>query len=49
MKQLLEIIKTVAPTNANVLIMGENGTGKELAAWALHNESLRKTETIRPC
>jgi two-component system, NtrC family, response regulator HydG len=42
MKQLLEIIKTVAPTNANVLIMGENGTGKELAAWALHNESRRQ-------
>jgi two-component system, NtrC family, response regulator HydG len=42
MKQLQEIIKTVAPTNANVLIMGENGTGKELAAWALHIESLRK-------
>lgn len=42
MKQVLETIKTVAPTDANVLIMGENGTGKELAAWSLHCESLRK-------
>jgi len=41
MANVLETIKTVAPTNANVLIMGENGTGKELAAWALHNMSLR--------
>ena len=42
MAKVLETIKTVAPTNANVLIMGENGTGKELAAWALHIESMRK-------
>lgn len=46
MKELLEIIKTVAPTDANVLIMGENGTGKELAARALHNESLRRHEAF---
>ena len=38
MVKVLETIKTVAPTTANILIMGENGTGKELAAWALHNE-----------
>ncbi len=37
----MDIIKTVAPTDANVLILGENGTGKELAAWALHKESPR--------
>ncbi len=42
MKKVLDIIKTVAPTDANVLIMGENGTGKELAAWLLHCYSLRK-------
>jgi two-component system response regulator HydG len=42
MANVLETIKTVGPTNANVLILGENGTGKELAAWALHKESLRK-------
>ena len=42
MAQIMETIKTVAPTDANVLILGENGTGKELAARALHNESLRR-------
>ncbi len=42
MAQILETIKMVAPTEANVLIMGENGTGKELAARLLHCESLRK-------
>jgi two-component system, NtrC family, response regulator HydG len=42
MKQIMETIKTVASTDANVLILGENGTGKELAARALHFESLRK-------
>jgi two-component system, NtrC family, response regulator HydG len=42
MVKILETLKTVAPTTANVLIMGENGTGKELAAWALHNESMRR-------
>jgi two-component system response regulator HydG len=42
MTKVLETIKAVAPTNANVLILGENGTGKELAAWTLHSESMRK-------
>lgn len=42
MTQVIETIRTVAPTDANVLITGETGTGKELAAWALHKASLRK-------
>lgn len=42
MVKVLETIKAVAPTNANVLILGENGTGKELAAWTLHSKSMRK-------
>jgi DNA-binding NtrC family response regulator len=42
MERIMETIKTVASTDANVLIMGENGTGKELAAKALHFESKRK-------
>jgi DNA-binding NtrC family response regulator len=42
MEQIMETIKTVAPTDANILILGENGTGKELVAWALHRESLRR-------
>ncbi len=41
MAQIKETIKTVAPTDANILILGENGTGKELTALALHCESLR--------
>jgi two-component system, NtrC family, response regulator HydG len=44
MAQILDVIKTVAPTDANVLIMGENGTGKELAALMLHKESLRNRQ-----
>jgi DNA-binding NtrC family response regulator len=46
MKQVLDTIKSVAPTNANVLILGENGTGKELAAWTLHKESFRNQESF---
>jgi len=42
MARINDIIRTVAPTTANVLIMGENGTGKELVARALHNESARR-------
>ena len=35
-------LKKVAPTDANVLILGENGTGKDLIAKALHDNSNRK-------
>jgi len=35
-------IKKVAPTDANVLLLGENGTGKDLIAKAIHDNSLRK-------
>ncbi|MEO6347239.1 MAG: sigma-54 dependent transcriptional regulator [Aquaticitalea sp.] len=35
-------IKKVAPTDANILILGENGTGKDLIAKAIHVNSLRK-------
>ncbi len=41
MKELRELIKTVAPSRATVLILGESGTGKELVAGALHSLSER--------
>jgi DNA-binding NtrC family response regulator len=41
MRQLHSLIKSVAPTDANVLITGENGTGKEVVAQAIHESSKR--------
>jgi DNA-binding NtrC family response regulator len=46
MAKILDMIKTVAPTDANILILGENGTGKELIARALHMESLRNQKVF---
>ena len=37
-------LKKVAPTDANVLILGENGTGKDLIARALHDNSNRRDQ-----
>jgi len=42
MQQLYDLIEDVSATNATVLITGENGTGKELAAKAIHENSPRK-------
>lgn len=42
MNELYTMIQRVAPTNARVLILGENGTGKELVARQLHELSPRK-------
>jgi len=41
MRQLYQLIKSVAPTDANVLITGENGSGKEVVATAIHESSKR--------
>ncbi|HER62953.1 MAG TPA: sigma-54-dependent Fis family transcriptional regulator, partial [Desulfobacteraceae bacterium] len=41
MRELLDMVVQVAPTEASVLITGESGTGKELVASALHNKSPR--------
>lgn len=42
MLSVLSMVKKVAATEANVLILGENGTGKELIAKAIHQQSARK-------
>lgn len=46
MEQLLNSAQKVAATEANVLILGENGTGKELVARAIHKSSSRKNEVF---
>ena len=40
-KELKQIIEKISPTNARVMILGPNGSGKELVARQIHNNSLR--------
>lgn len=44
--QVMELISNVAVHKSNVMIMGETGTGKEVAAWALHRMSGRSGEFV---
>jgi two-component system, NtrC family, response regulator HydG len=44
MKDVFLKIEKVAPTDANILILGENGTGKDLIAHAIHQQSMRATK-----
>lgn len=46
MKEVYGIIEKVAKTDANVIILGENGTGKELVARSIHRQSLRSNKTL---
>lgn len=46
MQQLYDHIRRAAPTDARILIHGETGTGKELVARAIHNQSSRKTKPL---
>ncbi|MFP4228185.1 MAG: sigma-54-dependent transcriptional regulator [Salinivenus sp.] len=46
MEEIKETIDRVAPTEARVLIMGENGTGKELVAKWIHHKSPRADEPL---
>ncbi|NCA87013.1 MAG: sigma-54-dependent Fis family transcriptional regulator [Clostridia bacterium] len=46
MKKVMTVVKKVAATDANILIVGENGTGKELIAREIHQHSLRKDEVM---
>lgn len=48
MHAIIEILKNVAPSDSTVLIEGENGTGKELVARALHQNSPRKNKPFVP-
>jgi DNA-binding NtrC family response regulator len=45
-RNLLEKVKRVAPTDSTVLILGETGTGKELIARAIHHLSPRRTQPL---
>jgi len=44
MIKIFELIKTVAPTSATVLITGDSGTGKEIVARAIHRQSQRRNK-----
>ncbi|MCF8367696.1 MAG: sigma-54 dependent transcriptional regulator [Bacteroidales bacterium] len=46
MAQVMATVEKVAKTDANVLILGENGTGKELIARAIHKASVRSNEVF---
>jgi len=46
MMRVHELVRRAAPTDANVLILGENGTGKELIARAVHERSARASEVF---
>ncbi len=48
MQRIYEAIAKLAPTDANVLITGENGTGKEIIARQVHWQSKRKDEVMVP-
>jgi formate hydrogenlyase transcriptional activator len=46
LKQVLQQVETVAPSDSTVLLLGETGTGKELIARAIHDRSRRKQRTF---
>ena len=46
MHVVLEVVGRAAPTDANVLILGENGTGKELVAREIHRQSSRSGQVL---
>jgi transcriptional regulator with GAF, ATPase, and Fis domain len=46
LKQVLELVETVATSDSTVLLLGETGTGKELIARAIHDRSRRKERTF---
>jgi len=48
MDGIFEVLRRVSPANISVLIEGQSGTGKELLARAIHNNSLRSGKPFKP-
>src|SRR5215831_5706254 len=48
MKSILKVVQRIGPADANVLITGENGTGKEVIARSLHAVSHRASQPLVP-
>jgi two-component system response regulator HydG len=48
MEGIFEVLQRVAPADISVLIEGASGTGKELLAWAIHNNSKRQNKPFKP-
>jgi DNA-binding NtrC family response regulator len=48
-ERVREVVDRVSSTDANVLILGENGTGKEVVARALHRKSTRQQQRFYQC
>ncbi len=46
MKEVLDVVRQVAPTRASILLLGESGTGKELIAKAIHQLSPRAKQPL---
>ena len=46
LRQVLQLVETVATSDSTVLLLGETGTGKELIARAIHDRSSRKDRTL---
>jgi formate hydrogenlyase transcriptional activator len=46
LRNVLNLVETVAPSDSTVLLLGETGTGKELIARAIHDRSRRKERTF---
>jgi len=46
MREVMDVVDRVAPTEANVLVLGENGTGKEVVAREIHRRSRRAGEVL---